>query len=590
MTVTAVAARIGSHFGEQRVEACLDAGRGGTVRRRFQAYLVVAVALMGGGVAYALVGGARGAAAGAQHPATAQAGAQVSPAGPARFTRTLTHYLEKHGFQVNPGYPKLLSKDPAAICKDYTYPTLKSCFGANPAAPYVAAVVKSWPNEYVERSTVDAFGPLGRGYSVTYRLDPREAIVIYGQMPPPGRYIGLQTDEWSQPGHWKAKDYSRWARDPRRPWPMQYMFSTMPPNHPKSGRVWSFSALGDILNNVVMQRQSGYPFGKNRYFIVTPSPTTDRAVRRTLQANGVPNRYIFTEQIPSSDSHGPIGPLGMGKNAIDFTTTLRYAVPASPDAGNAWRSQLPLTVLRVRAPSTAGSVRRYGALTYEPHRGQSEAYLAGDLQNLVTAVCERTASIAHLRSTDCARRPPTSYVLPELYDGLGWRGPYCREIQMNCNGDNNDMAAYWGKSLPLDSGQVYAVIDTLATETRNATYVGLSITNLATFSSPANVLDTGLKGSANGYAPTVNNTGKFFVHYYTRDCTPLKNLLGARQTDCTPLTDQIVPSRTDTSAVGHQTLKGLFQVALRDYIAPGTERGANPSKLLPPRILTFTKP
>ena len=152
---------------------------------------------------------------------------------------------------------------------------------------------------------------------------------------------------------------------------------------------------------------------------------------------------------------------------------------------------------------------------------------------------------------------------------------------MNCNGDNNDAAVYWGTPLPLDSGQVYAVIDTLATETGNATYVGLSINDAAIFDSPANVLDTGLKGSADSYAPTVNDTGKFFVHYYARNCAPLKDLPGARPQDCTQLTDQMVTPRTDTSAVGHPALKGLFMVALRDYIVPGTERGADPSSSYP---------
>ena len=34
----------------------------------------------------------------------------------------------------------------------------------------------------------------------------------------------------------------------------------------------------------------------------------------------------------------------------------------------------------------------------------SEAYLAGDLQNLVKAVCDRTGSTAAPYSTDCTRR------------------------------------------------------------------------------------------------------------------------------------------------------------------------------------------
>ena len=540
------------------------------------------VVLLGGGLASALLAQGSGAAPGGQHSASVGARA----ANRAGFTKKLVGYLRKRGFQVNPGYPLLYSKDPAATCNDYTYPALKSCFGANPVAPYVVAAVKSWSDEHVGPTPVNAFGPLRRGYTTTYRLGPREAIVIYGQMPPPGRYIGLQTYDWSQPGHWKAKDYYKWLHNPNRAIPMQYLFTTIPPNHRKSDRVWSLSALGDIVNNVVMQRQSGYPFGKNRYFVITPSATTDRAVRRALQGQGVPNSYIFTEQIPSRDNYGSIGPLGMGKNAIEFWTTLRYAVPVSADAAEAWRSQLPLTVLRVRAPSALGLVRRYGALRYEQNTAHSEAYLAGDLQNLVKAVCARTSSTTHLQSRDCAPTPPRPYVVPEFY--LGRRGPYCRDINMNCNGDNNDAAIFWGKPFPLDSGQVYAVLDTLATETGNATYVGLSINDASTASSPANALDTGLKGSADAYASAVKNTGKFFVHYYTRDCAPLKDLLVKPQ-DCTQLTDQIVPLRTDTSAVGHPALKGMFLVALRDYIVPGTERGADPSKLLPPRILTFTR-
>ena len=85
-------------------------------------------------------------------------------------------------------------------------------------------------------------------------------------------------------------------------------------------------------------------------------------------------------------------------------------------------------------------------------------------------------------------------------------------------------------------------------------------------------------------------TCEFFVHYYARDCAPLEGLLGDRRQDCTELTDEIVPPRTDTSSVGHQDLKGMFMVALRNYVVPGTARGADPSKLLAPRIITFTQP
>ncbi len=103
------------------------------MRRMFHTYLVVIVVLLGGGLASALLAQGSGAAPGDQH----SAGVGASAANRAGFTKTLVGYLRKRGFLVNPGYPLLFSKDPAATCMDYTYPALKSCFGANPAAPYV---------------------------------------------------------------------------------------------------------------------------------------------------------------------------------------------------------------------------------------------------------------------------------------------------------------------------------------------------------------------------------------------------------------------------------------------------------------------
>ena len=558
--------------------------------RGLRRYLLIGAMLVGvGGLAPALLVRGSDAAPSAQHrPST-----ETSTASRARLTKTLVNYMRRRGFQINPGYPILYAKDAAATCKQYTYPALNTCFGANPAAPYVIPVVKAWPNEYVDPAMVNTFGLLRRGYTPTYRLDPREAIVIYGQMPPPGRYMGLQTWEWSQRGHWKAKDYATWARDPNNPIPMSLLFSTMPPPKPKADRVWTFSALGDNINNVVMARRSGDPFGKNRYFIITPSASTDRAIRRALQAQGVPDRYIFTEQIPSRDTSGPIGPLGMGKNAIDFNTFFRYAVPASADAGTAWRNQLPLTVLRVRAPASVGPVKRYGLMRSGKRTARSEGYLAGDLQRLVQAVCDRTSGTLHLSSADCRQPAPASAffvdVVREL-DHHNWTGPYCRKVNMNCDGDNSDTAFFYSHPVPLDSGQVYAVVDTLATQTRNATYVGLSINDAASLFTPSNLLDTQLKGTAAAYASTVKNTDKFFVHYYTRNCNVLGPLLGMTNVsrDCTTVTTAMVPPRGDPNALGDPALQGMIMLGIRDYVLPGAALGPESSKLLRPRILAFT--
>jgi hypothetical protein len=543
--------------------------------------LLMAGLLIVGGVASAVPAQAGAAVARGQHPASNLTMAAVPTPDP--FTKTLIDNLKQSGFQVSQGYPKLYTLQD---CIDHTYPSLKNCFLANPAAPYVIPVVQSWPDEYVDPATVNAFVETEPGYSATYRLDPGEAIVMYGQMPPPGRYMGLQTWEFSEHGKWKSKDYNQWANTPDLPFPLQYLFDTIPPNEPKSQRAITFSALGDVVNNVVMQLKSGYPFGETRYFIITPSATTDHAVRRALQVQGVPDSYIFTEEIPRRDDLGPIGPLGMGKNAIDFLTAFRYTVPDDQTAAEKWRKDPPLTVLRVRAPASLGPVQRYTSLTFEPRTANSEAYLKDDLRNLVDAVCNSVTSNSNLTSTDCVQSPPASSFMTDPGRDLGWAGPYCRDIGMDCQADQQEAAYYFSSPRSLDSGQVLVVVGTLATETDNATYVALSANDASMMAGVANNLDSdfnglkGLKGSADSYANAVNNTGKFFVHYFTTNCAALDSVPGGTD-NCTTITYY---------TQGDPALRGVFTVGLRDYIAPGTERGPASSELLTPRTLTFTQP
>jgi len=539
-----------------------------------RAAAVIAVIVVAGLTSAASAHGA-GAESGGRHEA-----GQTSRTG---LTKALVPYLKEQGFRVNPGYPILSSDD---NCAKYSYPALHSCWGNNPVAPYVIPVVKAWPGERVGPTPPNVFGPVRPGYTPLPRLAPRDALVIYGRMPPPGKYMSLQTWVWSQPGRWTPKTYRTWANAPSRPFPIQFMFSTIPPDDPKARRTFAFTSLGDIVNNVVMQRASGSPFGKRRYFIITPSATTDRAVRRALHAQGVPDRHIFTTPIPSRYKGGRVGPLGMGKNALDFNTFFRFAIPDNQKAAERWWERLPLEVLRVRAPNV-GPVRRYGPLTFERRRARSERHLEGDLKALVAAVCGRAGTDLGLESAGCAEPAPSSSIMPATNDDFGWVPPYCLKVNAWC-GDNLSDAAFFGtQTLPLDSGQVYALVGTLATETRNATYVGLSVNDASTFLAPAGVTDSVLKGSADGYAGGVRNTGKFYVHYFTRDCDRIAPLLD-RPEDCTSITTEMVPPEGDTSTPGDPALKGSFFIGLRDYIVPGTERAPDTSKLLRARILSFT--
>ncbi len=157
------------------------------MRRGVYRYLLMILVLAGvGAVASALVA-RRGVAA---PRGQSGAGAQASAVNRARFTKALLGSLRGRGFEVREGYMKLWEK---RDCDRYNYPILRTCYGNNPVSPYVLAVVKSWKDEFVDPATVNAYVKTGRGYSVSHRFDPREAIVISGKLPPPGRYMGLQS-------------------------------------------------------------------------------------------------------------------------------------------------------------------------------------------------------------------------------------------------------------------------------------------------------------------------------------------------------------------------------------------------------------
>ncbi|MFO7533486.1 MAG: hypothetical protein R6W93_13580 [Candidatus Limnocylindrales bacterium] len=280
------------------------------------------------------------------------------PAADAPFTEDLMANLSARGFEVSQGYSVLYTQQD---CYDNTYPVLKNCFQANPAAPYVLPVVKSWPDEYVDPASVNAFVATEPGYSVTYRLDEREAIVIYGEMPPPARYMGLQTFAFSQAGTWELEAYEQWATTPDLPFDLQYLFSSIPPDDPDPDRIITLSSLGDVVNNAVMERQSGYPFGEMRYFITTPSASTDQAIREELQAQGVPTITSSPSGSPARTNSAPSARSGWR----------RTPSTSSPRSGT--RSLRPITRM----------LRRPGARI---HRSQCCACAPRDYSDL----CSRT--------------------------------------------------------------------------------------------------------------------------------------------------------------------------------------------------------
>jgi hypothetical protein len=563
--------------------------------------------LLAGTVAFAAPPGGQPAGARPGQPVSSQAA--MSKPGTGNFAQRFIRELRSNGLEVSLGYPRLYTQ---ADCAD-SYAVFRNCFGNNPASPYLMPIVKPWPEEYVDPAMKDGFGKTRPGYSATYRLDPREAIIVFGRMPPSAKYMGLQTwmfgTKWARPiAPWDEKACLFYASQANEM--TQYFFTTFPPfSNPThcftrpdaEGRVISFSSINNNINNVVMRKQSGDPWDEIRYFVITPDRLTDGAVRAALQGLGVDEGEIFTEEIPESfqdSDYDPafpfgqssvVGPLGLDQDAVDFTTAIRYAMPENERRANAWLKSLPLTVLRVRRPSWGPDPEPYGPREADVRTGKDESApgqldLGQDLLKLIDALKLRAATQGWMPE------PGEKPEMIDIVEVLGQFGPACRAIGMNCLGDGQDASYFFARPRELDTGRIYAAVGTLATETGNATYVGLSVNDASLLKGAFNVDHTKLKGSAGSYHSEVANPAtlnKFFVHFFARDCDAIADLTYG---ECTTVTPDMIPLAGDGKAPGDPELHGWFSMAVRSYVKPGSERGPDPSKQLAPHALTFYVP
>ncbi len=483
-------------------------------------------------------------------------------------SRRLMNDFKKGGYEVARGYFKLYTQ---SDCPD-TYQVLGSCLGNNPAAPYVIPIVPAWPDEWVDPGTVGALGPTAEGYNASYRLDSHEAIVILGQLPPPAAYMGLQTYLFSRPGTWKEDSTQYQFVKTNVPALLRTFFSVLP-QHPERLQVWA--NLSNSINNVVIKNKSDSVWNQVRYFVITPDRTMDLTVRQALAGLGIPDNYVFTEQIPSDMT------IGLGEEADDFMTILRYAMPADDTRSNAWKEELPLVVLRVRDTRPNQQMQVYPPVEFEARSGATppEITLKPDLLTLAKAVCQKWGQSCDLEGTafDQRARPLLNMQMPPL----SLIGPECVKVGMNCLAPNEDTVYFMSARLPLPNNLVYALVGALGTRTGNATYVGLGLNESLTQLGFDNISDEQLAGSADGY--DVPNHDQLFIQYFARDCTGLEGLTAGSH--CYSIGDRL-PACYDPTDLSCS----MLALSVRNYILPGTQRGPAPELTLNPRVIPLQRP
>ena len=455
--------------------------------------------------------------------------------------------LESRGYDVARGYFTLWG---AEDCK-YPLQTVGFCYGNNPAAPYVIAVVPQWKDEFVDQLLHHAVLPAQRNMSATFRLGAQEALVVMAELPPKGRYFSVATNVYSRQTTINKADviYQRVASQPLL---QNILFATTP----NPDRVMMLAGISNSINNVVIERRSGVPWGQQRHFVVTPDAAVSEALTAALLRAGAPSANdVFTDSVAPA-----LVRVGLGREADDLFTYIRYAMPDDSLAGEMWRAILPLTILRVRHRSAAAPARPLPVPVYDQRTANfDETVLATDLGALVNAVRSRWGQ-------------PSAVVGPSVsaYAYLDLVGQHClgypdpNRGPMNCLADNQD-TDYQNTVPPLyiDDGQVIAAVGTLATATGNATYVSLGINRFPALVGVANLSDTDLAGSAASFQNALqHDAGLFYVYYLARDCTGLS--------PCMEISRKLLPSGE------------MLKLMQRNYVTPGSTRGPSPTKVLNP--------
>lgn len=459
--------------------------------------------------------------------------------------------LVAHGFTVARGYWTLWGVD------DCRYPiqVLGYCYGNNPTAPYVLAMLPTWKDEYVDQRFHHLLNEGQRDMSAIYRLDQREALIVVAQLPPEARYFGLGSNVMTRKDEFSSSDpiYPRVAADPLL---QSILFGVSPDPE----RRMMIASIGNSTNNVLIKRQTGQtPWNRPVYIVITSDADLATEMTDALVHVGVSMSDIFTE---------PVSPelvkVGLNRSADDLITYIRYAMPVDSAAGEQWRHDLPLTILRVRDMSSRKYDNPFPVPEYTPRAANyDETVLAADFGSLQNAVRARWAQ-------------PNAPEIPffSAYKFLDLLGQHCLGYPdptrgpMSCLGDTQDADYQISGSAQIDDGQVIAVVGALSTETGNATYTSLSVNWFPELVGVANIDDPTLRGTAASFGNALqHNSNLFYVYYVARDCSGLAN--------CLEVSKKLVPDG------------GIIKLIQRNYINPGSSNGPDPNKIINPVLLVL---
>ena len=315
----------------------------------------------------------------------------------------------------------------ASDCPTFTM-IFKSCFGNNPAAPYII------PQPPVGKSYVDPYyaeplntpGPDGQTTNIIYRLSDREALVTIVSYPPKAAYLGYISYAFTS----ETSNYA--GITPPTP----------PTLSPDTSRYEIFGSIGNDVNDVIVQNQLGVPPWSNAIvaYITTSNKTLAEALVERAKRHGIDPKTIFIEPIGSNVITGD------GPEADDMVTLMRYAIPRFPASSKVWTSLRRKNVLVYKVSNPSLPVHRYGAVAYTPHTVNTAETtyvpsLGAALQQLATLLRNYLAAKQFSGATYRALMTTTQVNADGVPD-QGLVGSYCIQYGIDCLGDDQDTSTY----------------------------------------------------------------------------------------------------------------------------------------------------
>jgi hypothetical protein len=482
--------------------------------------------------------------------------------------------LKSAGYTVSQGASYLVDGTACQMYIEY----FGNCGGNNPVAPYFIVQVPVIAAQYLDPYYAAQFATTtssGVPISEFYRLADNEALVVVVSMPPQGAYFGYQSNIYT-------RDITKY---PLAPPTSNSDGSTIMPD---PYRVATFGSIGNAINNVIIQKQTGAKWGGSLFGAITTSNSSlDAALRKVMDHSTRMNSKLLVSE--------PVGDFiytGIGQTADEFYTMIRYALPENQSDGDAWAAapQNHIWVFRVTDNSGA-AVTRNPTPAYTQKKASDESSLLSAQQELANLLLNYSQTTLGYPAAISSMSTTVSYGSDGELKGLV--GQTCIGAGVPCAGDDQDTDAYRVQILgPVTGAQaVYTVgVDHTqfpSVKQANATYISIGVYDGPTLTGIAGVWQTNksatgfLSGTLTGSAKTMLNDLGLYDLASSNLQSQLKYLYAVSISRTCPAGKAWCVTFDDTQ------IPEVDNVVLseRAYMRVGTTTGGNPDVMLTPMTI-----